>query len=687
MIGIIILQTIFAKQTTFRTALTSRPLVYILFIVLLLTFIPQETKAARRRVIFQLANLQQWATLAYTYNGSEQDNNRTSQDHGFEETYHLGVDYIIFNPRLANGTLEFDLGLYQNQDYERDYIDQDDSSYGLNLEYMVDMLLFERHFHPISLMANQSQEQINAPFTENYDLTSAAYSAGITLRNKFLPTLLYYRHYDTETDGLSRDRKQSSDEVTLDATFETGEVSTTDLKGRATNRDSEIEGSDSNTDINSYELEGRNQLNWTALSHDQTLYSIYRWQRDTGDSEIRTNLWEERLDFRLGEALDTGATYGYNKTESDYQNSRENRRGAWIEHLLFRSLTSRYDYNAYRIDYDNGKESNWRHQLSFDYKKNLPKQSYLNLGYTFGYGETDRNLDNNQLFSIDERLTVRIDNNYLVNPDVIENSVEVFSGDRSLLYVEGIDYELEVVGRRTELVFFLPFPSGGISLGDTLSIDYAYRVNSSIEYSTTLNTVSASLGLFEQLYQLYTSLSKTDQDHISGVADVSPLMQTTFALVGFEVNPGEVSFGGSYQYQDSDISTDKTLESFVDYRHEKEKTLLHLRLTGRHIESEHNDGFFDTDETTSKRTSKSNSVLLNADYRIRLARNRTINLRGHIFDIRGDNRDQDDIYLGVVFESRWYKFRIRASADVTWQIYDEYTSRNDRISVELRRYF
>ncbi len=238
-------------------------------------------------------------------------------------------------------------------------------------------------------------------------------------------------------------------------------------------------------------------------------------------------------------------------------------------------------------------------------------------------------------------------------------------------------------GRRTELVFYLPFPSGGISLGDILSIDYTYRVNSSIEYSTTLNSASASIDLFEQRYRLYTSLSQTDQDHISGIADVSPLTKTTFALVGFEVNPGNISFGGSYQYLDSDITIDKTLETFADYRREKERTLLHLRLTGRHIESEQNGDFFGTDSTTTN----SNTVLLNVDYRIQLARNRTLSLRGHIFDVRGDNRDVDDIFLGAFFESRWYKFTLRASADVTWQIYDEYTLRKDRVSIELRRYF
>ncbi len=686
MTGMIFLHHTFAKQTKPRAALVSRRVVYLLLLLnmaLVLTFIPREAKAVNRQVIFHLANLQQWVDMTYTYNGSKMDNNRTSQDHGFEENYHLGIDYAILTPRLANGTLKLDFGLYQNHESGNDSFDDSGSSSGLNLEYMADMLLFDRSFHPISLMANQSREQINAPFSENHDLNSSAYSAGISLRNDFLPTQFYYRHYETETNGLTRDRRQTSDDLNLNASFETGEFSTTDLRAHSVSINNDIEKSDTKADIDSYDLEGRNRLEWAALSHDQSLYSSYRYQHDRGDSEIRTTYWDERLDLQLGEALDTGAEYSYSKNESEYQDRQEKRGRAWIEHRLFRSLTSRYEYGASHIDYDSGTESIWRQQLNLDYTKNLPQQSYLNLSCTYGYGETDRDLDSSQLFSIDERLIVRVDNNYLANPDVIESSVEVFSGDRSLLYTEGIDYQLEVEGRRTKLVFYLPFPSGGISLGDTLSIDYAYQVNSTIEYSTTLTAASASIDLFEQLYRLYTSLSKTDQDHISGETDVSTLDRTTFALIGFEVNPDQVSFGGSYEYQDSYVSTDKTLEAFADYRREKERTRFHLRLTGRRIENKNKNDFSAADENTTN----SNSLLLNADYRIRLARNRTLNLRGHIIDVRGDNRRQDDIYLGAFLESRWYKFTLRVSADVNWQIYKDDTSRQDRVSIDLRRYF
>lgn len=675
----------------FHCVLLGRPLFLVLLalnVTLLLLAVPQNVEAAKRRVIFQLANLRQWADLEYSYDGrtidSQQDNNRHSQEHEFEESYHLGIDYALLSRRLANGTLELDLGLNQNYQIDRGTLDQEDNSYGLNLEYMFDMLLFERRFYPITLMANQTQERVAAPFSQSYDVLNSTYSAGISLRNHVFPTQLNYRHYETETAGLSRDNHQIADELIFDANFETGEISTTRIQARSSSRSSNIEGTVAANEAESFELEGRNLLTWTAFSHNQTLSSNYSRQRDTGTYELQTELWDERLDLQLGKALDTGLSYSYNDTESSVQNRCEKKGAAWVEHQLFKSLTSRYQYNINRTDYSAGEDSTWQQKLSFSYTKELPQQSRLNLSYSYGYGETDRNLDDSQLVTIDEPLQVQLTSNFLLNPDIIQNSVVVFDENRTTPYVEGVDYQLVQVGRRLELVFSLPFPTpNGIHLNDTLSIDYAYRVNSSIEYSTTTNSASASIGLFNQRYRVYSSLSQTGQELIDGVADVYPLTESTFAQVGFESNLGTYSFGSSYQYQDTNISTDKTLEAFVNYMHEKKSRVLNMRLTERYTSSRQNESW----EGAVVSTSNKNSLLLNVDYRRQLGRNRTMNLRGQIIDIRGDNNDQDDIFLGAVFESRWYKFQVRLSADVTWQIFDQSTSRNDRVSIAFRRYF
>lgn len=686
----IFLQRMFSQGSNYGVTFAQRVSFYFLLFLnvgLLLTFTPQDADAARRRVIFQLANLRQWTDLEYQYSGNEHDNkqgeDRSSQGHDFKEDYHIGIDYAILNQRLSNGSLDIDLGLNQSYERESGPFGGSDNSNGLAFEYVFDMLLFERRPYPVFLTSSRQQEWINAPFTRDYEQTNSNFSAAISVQNQFLPARLSYRHYESKTDGLSFDRSNITDELVLDGVFETGSVSITDLMARSSKNASNIEGSASTDSTENYEMSVKNSLKWTTLSRQQVLKSQYRISNDSGISDIKSTRWNEWLTLQLGEALDAGFTYSRDNTESRIQNRQQEKSEAWIQHRLFKSLTSQYQYNVNRSIFDSGEELNWQHQLNFNYAKELPKHSQLNIAYSYVYGETDRDLNSRELFSLGEQLTVQLDANYLANPDVIQSSIEVYNSDRSILYTEGIDYQLVTIGRQTELIFFLPFPSGGINLGDTLYVNYAYEINSSIEYSTTRNSGSASIGLFDQRYNIYASLGQTDQKLIDGEADASPLIQQTSAKIGFRGNLIPISFGSSYQYLDSNTSKDGTFEAFVNYLREKDQKVLNIRLTERYV-SNRQKGFSgaNIDTITNK-----NRFMLNIDYRRQLARKRAMILRAHLIDIRGGGREQNDVSFGATLETAWYKFQLRVNADVTWQILNSELSRNERVNILLRRYF
>lgn len=378
--------------------------------------------------------------------------------------------------------------------------------------------------------------------------------------------------------------------------------------------------------------------------------------------------------------MSTEFSYGYRTVELPNEEQQNRNGDAWIEHRLFDSLTTRAGYSVERSDYLTGEEQEWQYQAELTYEKKLPRQSHFNLSYNYRYGETDRNLVDQQLTIIDEGFTVNVFlAGFLEQLGIIPESIVVYSADRSIIYNLNTEYRINVIGRRTELEII----GGGIVAGDNLSIDYLYRVNSSIEYSTTGNSLSASLSLFGQRYRLYTSLNQTDQDLIDGVADVSPLIQQTYAQIGFEGNFERVSLGTSYLYLDSTLSTDKTAEAFVNYLLRKNRSHLNLRLTERYTTTQQNEGNIGGSDNVQKR----NSLSFNADYRRKLRSNLTLNLRGHVIDIRGQSRDQDDIYLGMILESRWYKFVLQMSAAVNWQIDKDSTTREDRVSFKIRRYF
>jgi len=669
----------------FKEQKISRYYFLLLFFLLGSILLPGPAEAARRKVIFQLSNFRHWAEIEYEYNGKSYSNDgsadRYSQQHELSETYHFDIDYSILDRDLANGRLSIDFGLDQIYEDESGGSGRNDGSAGFIGEYLFDMIAFERRFYPISLMSSLTQERISAPFTESYDSIRQTLSVAAALRNSFLPVGCSYRYDTTETSGLSSDRSQETEELSLNAHSTIGDFSETGLDAKTSSiRTDFSDSSQASTRTDTDKLELRNLLRWGSLGKKNFLDSRYYFVDDTGISVRQSQTWDEDLELQLGKALTTGFSYSYRNTESPTQQQQQRRGDTWIEHRLFDSLTTRIDYSVNRTDYLSGEEQSWQYRANISYSKKLLRESHLNLTYTYRYGANDSNLVDQQLTVTDEAFPVNVFlSGFLDQFDIIPATIVVYSADRSIIYTSGTEYLINIIGRRTELQII----GGGIIPGDVLSIDYLYRVNNSLEYSTTGNLLSASLGLFGQRYRLYGSLSITDHDLIAGIADVSPLTQQTYAQIGLEGNFDSVSFGTSYSYQDSTLSTDNTAEAFVSYLLRKNRSHLNLRLTERYTTTQQNEGNIGAAEDVQKR----NTLSFNADYRRQLRCNLTLNLRGHVIDIRGQSRDQDDIFLGMILESRWYKFTAQLSADVSWQIYEDSSSREDSVSFKIRRYF
>ena len=656
--------------------------VFILLLLCGLLLFPLPANAAKKRVIFQLSNFRHWTDLEYDYTGRSYTNtgtDRYSQDHEFAEIYHLEIDYSLLDRDLANGSLSVDLGL--DQSYEDESGGDSDRAVGFSGEYLFNMVAFERRFYPIYLVSNLVEERINAPFTEIYDQTRQLFSAALTLRNSSLPARLSYRYDTTETSGLTNDRNQELQELAFSVNSASGDFSDTRLSVETASRRTVFSGStQSSTQTDTDQFDLQNLLRWGTLRKKNSLNSRYRFVEDTGTSERKTRTWDEDLELQLGKALTTEFSYGYRADESPNQKQRRQNGEAWIEHRLFDSLTTRVGYNIDQTDYLTGGEQNWYYQAGLAYTKKLPQESHLNLSYSYRYGESDRNLDEQQLTIIDESFSVNVFlADFLEQLDIIPESIVVYNADRSIVYALGTEYRINIIGRRTELEVI----GGGIVAGDNLSVDYLYQVNNSIEYSTTGHSFLASLGLFNQRYRLYGNLNKTDQSLIAGVTNVSPLTQQTYAQIGIEGNFDRISFGSSYLYQDSNLNTDNTTEAFINYLLRKNRSHLNLRLTERYITTRQNEGNTGISDDSQTR----NSLSFNADYRRLLRRNLTLNLRGHVIDVRGQTRDQDDIFLGMILESRWYKFELQLSANMNWQIYEDSSTREDTVSFRIRRYF
>lgn len=653
--------------------------------VAVLLVIVSDAQAVRRRVIFQLSNLHQWAELEYRYDGSGSNgssSDRQSHSNTFEEKYHLDIDYVILGRRLANGSVELDLGFDQSYEIEKELSDRNDEGSGFNLEYAFDMRVFERSSYPVTLQARRHEKRVDTPFTKNYDLVTQQYSMGMAFKNFFVPAYLNYHYSESETDGLKWDRFQSTDEVRLSSFLKMGDLSSTDLTLESGERRSRVEGLATDTATDSYSIEANNVINWNTLSQRQVLRSSYRKEREVGSTELESEQWDERLRLRLGRGLETEYSHGYSNVKTSRQFRREQKDKFWVEHRLFNSLVSRYQHNMKRIDFDSGIEKSWSRQMSLSYTKKLPKDSRMRLAYSHTYGETDRDLvsslisigpGNPEVASIDDFFEVTLE-----NTDVIIDSIVVRD---EFGVIPASSYEVVSFGSQTRLDFRAnPL---GLGPGDEVRIEYNYNVNNSIEYSTTTHAVATSLDLYGQLLRIYANYSKSDQDLISGSANVSSLVQQNYYHMGIEGQISVFNVGGNYAYLESTINTEEYIEAFLKYRRERKGRQFSLRLLERFSTIEQHEGLTGTQRGAVEK----NSLQLHMNYRRQLARNTTMTLKMFLADIRGDNIEQDEVSFGLVLESRWYKFLLRISADLSFEFYEDRNTHEEQLSIALRRYF
>lgn len=654
----------------------------LVFFVFLFLLPPLPVFAAKRRVIFQLANLRHWVDLSYQYTGGVTDNkvgsDRSSQEHELEQVYHFGIDYAILSRRLANGTLEIDLGTNQAISRESSSEERNDKDAGLGLEYLFDMVLFERRPYPVTLVANRVQQRINAPFAENYTLTNSNYSSGLAVRHDLFPFQLSYRYVTSETSGLRVDRNQNSDELLFESTLRWWDFSETHLRGRISSTETDFDSPNSSAlSTDSYDLSGQNLLIWGQLERRNTLNSRYQLRKDSGSSQLSSVQWAENLELQLGKGLTVGGEYSYDKNDVLAQKRVEHKNRGWIEHRLYKSLSTRFSYTGSDVEYLNGTDQSFRGQAGINYKKRLPKNSSFTFSYSYGYGEIDRNLSDQNMFVPLEARTVDAFNTVTLDtPQIDQASVVLYADDLKTPYLGA--YTVNLVGN--DIKIFIP----GAIPGDIVYVEYSHQINNSIEYSTSSHAISAAVGLFNQRFRVYSTVNLSDQELIDGSDEVSPLTQQTFAQLGVEGNFEKSSFSTSYIYLDTSFSTDKTLETYFSHLQEIGRNLLSLRLTDRYSIIRQKEGLLTGSSAGS--ADKSNSLMFNIDYRKPLRRNTTLSLRGQLLDIRGQQH-QNDLSIGGTLESRWYKFELLFNADVAWTLMENTVSREDLLSVKLRRYF
>jgi len=637
---------------------------------------------AAQRSLLNLNGLRQWVDLGYQYDGSSSKSDRgadrSSHQHRFEETYHAGINYTIYDRRLLTGRLDFDLGANQGVLSEQN-VDSGGGSSGAELAYKVDGVIGNRSSIPISFFSSSQKNRVSNPFSRSYDMESDSTGVSVTIKNRHLPALFAYSSFGHQTDGLQLDRKQATETINLVVNNNYQGVSLTEAKVLWISDRTDFLGPAAAQSTDSYAASARNTLTWRPAAGESSLDSSYLRREEAGTRQSVTSSWDEDLRLRLGRGLQVGLGYGYSADENLTQSKVKNSARGWLQHQFLQNLATRLEVRGSENEYSSGSERSVLGSLNLDYRRNLPGQSVLQLGFGQALGTTDRNLDAQQLFESGESLIVQLFDNYLGQPDIFPESIVVRNADRTLIYQQGSDYTVRPDGRRTELVF----PAGSpIEQNDLLSIAYRYRVSSKLKYSNDTRSLSASLMLYKNLFRAYASLIDSSQKLLSGEDDAGNLNPMQTWVLGFETTLPKLSFGGSYTSQDTTIDKTRTLEGTVQYERQIDSGTLLLRINDRYSMYDHATDF----QGDAKSSGADNSFNLSADYRKPIGRNANLALKGNFLNLQGEARDRTDLNLGLNLEMRFGRFEALLVSSVGWQFNPGARDREDYLFLKLRRY-
>ena len=241
--------------------------------------------------------------------------------------------------------------------------------------------------------------------------------------------------------------------------------------------------------------------------------------------------------------------YQFYNTRMPFGRTIQHNFGNYLNHQLFKSLSTRI-YNEYSsIRQALYSESNNKTGIDLNYTKKLPF-GVLNLSYGFFHYNLRYHADSASVAISGEEYVLSDSKIVLLKrPNVLPSSVIARDVTGTIIYQQGIDYILVSVGSFLEI---RRVPSGMIPNEGSVFLDYTANQPTSYGYGSNNNMVSVNVGLLKGKLDVYYRLAIQDYNNLSNT-DLVALNYFTQNVVGFRVGFDHVSGGAEYEDYKSTI--------------------------------------------------------------------------------------------------------------------------------------
>jgi hypothetical protein len=427
--------------------------------------------------------------------------------HRYRERLRLKSEGWVYHPALLEFSLMFEPEFTQAQDESEG--GGSGSSGSFSPDYALNLSLLKEKNYPVRLGASRREEPVWAPFSGTTETLVEAYDGSLQLKYPVFPMVLSVAHVETEQEGYYMS-SSVRDTVNM-SSHRSSARSNTNIWANYSDDQRTTDGRDSWSKnltaglINRYRPfdEKQIRLNSSLTYRDQQTASL-----DTLSVRLREHLnWRHRKNLQTNyifthDYLDSGDT-GFNLTTLE----------ARLTHLLYENLTTDAGARTEWYSYDGSREDGYTGFLDLDYERAIPGgELLLNTGWEYQYTTRTGGEDSVVQVNGETHALSTGEETYLDHYGVELDSIVVASLDGSAVYIEGIDYSIEVIG---DYVRVNRLPFGAITEGQVVSIRYRYLAESDYDDALFTQNYGVTLYLFEK-WRFSYSFVGSNQDILSG---------------------------------------------------------------------------------------------------------------------------------------------------------------------------
>ena len=459
-------------------------------------------------------------------------------------------------------------------------------------------------------------------------------------------------HTDETIDNPDRPSAYTEDMLTLDGEYRSR------LWGQTSycysdQTFSRQEGTDTSYDGVQRSLYLINQSNLDTNQDDRLLSSLNYNDLDESILESRTLTWREDLRHRVSRSVWDGASYQYDRRESQDTAYNLHNGEVYAEHQYRETIFSRLDFQGESSQGGGDDYTRYGPGVTERYNGQLGNAARVGVTLEGRLDQIRRTFDSSQTSVIGETLVLDDQRPaFLSLPNVQSSSILVSDSTGARQYLEGYDYRVVQRGSATEIqrVF-----GGAIPNGSTVRVDYLADGGTSQSLTRLYRRAAAELDLYDRLLFFYADQRASESSDRSLIYED---YQDTVA--GIKNRWSWLEIGVEHVDHRSDTLGYRGVTSYADLFWERDATSARLHAGRSVLDYEDDQGRLDTQTYT---------FTLNWTPYGRLS------LQGFAGNYREQNPDGDRD-LNTLETRILYRFS-RLSLDATYRYEDETTMDTD----------